>query len=463
MKVDRKPAVAGKFYSENPEQLYNEINIFFKNAKPRQNNTLAVISPHAGYVFSGQICASAINQINPNKKYENIFLIGTSHIKSINGAAVYIAGDYIIPGASIKVNSDLGKILTEENSFFVIDDEAHKKEHSLETQLPFLYHHLKNDFQIVPIIIGTSDTNIIKKIAEVLKKYFNEKNLFVISTDFSHYPNYKDAKNIDSVTAESILLNNSKAFINQLNTNENLNIPKLATSICGWSSVLALLYITENKKDINYNLIEYQNSGDVKYGDKNGVVGYFAISISKKNNFSLDEKDKNILLRLARETLINSLNNIKTSTNFDFSETLKTKTGAFVTLKNNGKLRGCVGQFLPNIPLFKVVQEMSVSAAKYDTRFSPVTIDELYEIEIEISVLSPLQKISDISKIEIGKDGIYIIKNGKSGTLLPQVAVEQNWNSMQFVEYCSQYKTGIGKDGWKNAELFIYQAIVFCE
>jgi len=462
MKIDRKPVVAGTFYSANSVVLFKEIEQFFIKAKPRQTDAMAVISPHAGYVFSGQVAASAINQINPNKIYDNIFLIGTSHIKSIKGAAVYVSGDFLIPDKVIKVNTELCKKLVEENDFFVVDDEAHKKEHSLETQLPFLYYHLKSDFQIIPIIIGTSDKNIIKKIAEVLKKYFNEKNLFVISTDFSHYPSYKNAKNIDLMTAESILSNNSKYFISQLNENDNLQIPKLATSICGWSSVLTLLYITENLKDITYNSIQYQNSGDVKFGDKNGVVGYYAISISKKNDFNLEERDKKLLLKIARDTLQNTLNN-KKSVEFDdnISEILKTKTGAFVTLKNRGNLRGCVGQFLPNIPLFKVVKQMAISAAKYDTRFAPVSYDELDDIEIEISVLSPLQKIKDISEIVIGRDGIYIIKNEKSGTLLPQVAVEQNWNVQKFVEYCSQYKTGIGKDGWKNAELFIYQAIVF--
>ena len=182
-----------------------------------------------------------------------------------------------------------------------------------------------------------------------------------------------------------------------------------------------------------------------------------------KNIFSLSEKEKSTLKVIVQNTLNNHVGNdnlIKIPEE-ELTDNLKLNIGAFVTLYNNGQLRGCIGQFMPNIPLYKIVQELAISASTYDNRFTPVSVDELDDISIEISVLTPLQKITSIDEVEVGKDGIYIKKGGRSGTLLPQVASDNNWTSLQFLEYCSEHKAGIGKNGWKNAELFIYQAIVF--
>ncbi|MBN2892006.1 MAG: AmmeMemoRadiSam system protein A [Bacteroidales bacterium] len=181
------------------------------------------------------------------------------------------------------------------------------------------------------------------------------------------------------------------------------------------------------------------------------------------SNFTLSEEEKKTLMDIAQQTLASHVSG-KTSTQIDkyqLTENLKLKVGAFVTLYKNGDLRGCIGRFMPNNSLYKVVEDMTISAASYDSRFSPVSKNELGEIEIEISVLTPLQKISSIDEIEIGRDGIYIVKGGDSGTLLPKVASDNGWSKLEFLEYCSKYKAGIGTDGWKEAELFIYQAIVF--
>jgi AmmeMemoRadiSam system protein A len=182
-----------------------------------------------------------------------------------------------------------------------------------------------------------------------------------------------------------------------------------------------------------------------------------------KNKFTLSEKEKSTLLEIVQNTLNNHVGNDKLEKIAEekLTENLKLNVGAFVTIYNDGQLRGCIGQFMPNIPLYKIVQELAISASTYDNRFTPVSVDELDDISIEISVLTPLQKITSIDEIEIGRDGIYIIKGGRSGTLLPQVASDNNWTSLQLLEYCSEHKTGIGKNGWKKAELFIYQAIVF--
>ena len=137
--------------------------------------------------------------------------------------------------------------------------------------------------------------------------------------------------------------------------------------------------------------------------------------------------------------------------------------GAFVTLKKEGKLRGCIGCFSPKEPLFKVVEKMTIAAATQDSRFPEVGMDELSKIIIEISVLSPLKQIISIDEIELGKHGICIVKGRSSGTYLPQVANETGWNKEEFVEHCSHDKAGIGWTGWKDASMFTYEAFILNE
>jgi len=146
-----------------------------------------------------------------------------------------------------------------------------------------------------------------------------------------------------------------------------------------------------------------------------------------------------------------------------FSPALKVHTGAFVTLNKENRLRGCIGRFMADEPLWKVVQQMAVAAAVQDPRFPPVKPVEMDKTNIEISVLTPLKKINSIDEIKLGRDGIYLVKNNRSGTFLPQVATETGWNLEEFLGHCARDKAGLGWNGWKDAELYTYQAIVFDE
>jgi len=472
-KIDREPCVAGRFYSDDPAELKANLSKLFNDAIPNKHmNVVAILSPHAGYVFSGGVAASAFNQIDNTKKYDNIFLLASSHVKYINGASVYYKGDYITPLGTVDVNTKLAKKLVDENELFTFDREADANEHSLEVQLPFLQYIMKTDFSIVPIIIGVQSKNDCKKIALILKPFFNEKNLFVISTDFSHYPSYENAVTADMATASAVLMNSPGELLSTLEKNEAKNIPNLATSMCGWTSVLTLLYMTDENQDIEYTPIQYKNSGDSPYGEKDRVVGYYAIAVSKKKivsndepGFNLSERDKKNLVHIARNTINTYITDKKIPELNDegFSETLKSHCGAFVTIHKEGKLRGCIGRFRVTEPLYMTVQQMAVSSSTQDSRFTPVTPDELDEIEVEISVLTPLRKIDSIDEIVLGKHGIYIKKGFTSGTFLPQVATETGWSKEEFLGRCSRDKAGIGWDGWKNAEIYIYEAIVFSE
>jgi len=475
--LNRDPAVAGAFYSKNPQTLKSDLENLFDLAEDKKTDQKirAVIVPHAGYVYSGIVAASAYNQIDAKAEYENVFIIGSSHKTSFSGASIYSAGNYNMPLGEVQVNTFLAKKLIDENDFFHYYRDAHMFEHSIEVQIPFLQYHLQQDFKIVPIIIGSQDLETPQKLASALLPYFTEKNLFVISSDFSHYPSYEDAQNVDSLTLKGILKGNSADFISALVKNEQKGTNNLATSCCGWTSVLTLLHLMELTQNIELQHMLYQNSGDVSNGDKKRVVGYHAIvgyesntktEIQEKNiNFEFSKEEKNALLNLARKTIEEKVKKGKVSqlSATDFPPNLHAEFGAFVTLHKHGNLRGCIGRFTANQPLYEVIQEMAVAAATEDTRFQPVSSVEIEALEIEISVLSPMRKIASIDEIELGKHGIYIKKGFRSGTFLPQVASETGWNLEEFLGHCARDKAGIGWDGWKDAEIYIYEAYVFSE
>ncbi len=282
--IPREPAVAGQFYPASAEKLQHDIATYFSEAVPRKyTNVRAVISPHAGYVFSGKVAASAFNQLDEDADYERIFILASSHHYHFNGASVYCIGDFIMPYGIEKVDTDFGEQLVASHpEIFTNNPSPHAREHAIEVQLPFLHYKLKNDYKIVPIVIGTSEPETCLEMASALKPYLNEKNLFVISTDFSHYPDYQNAKIVDAATAKAILSNDPDVLLNVLAENQNKGIPNLLTGLCGWTSVLTLLYMTQNNPSFEYHEVDYRNSGDAVYGNHREVVGYWAIVLTQK-------------------------------------------------------------------------------------------------------------------------------------------------------------------------------------
>lgn len=468
--IDRKPVVAGQFYPSDSATLRRSVvGMLDKAARIRLPGRLvALIVPHAGYLYSGHVAAAAYKQMESQEDYERVFLIGSSHRASFEGASIYTEGNFISPLGTVTADTALGNRLVHEHTCFTASLVPHIHEHSLEVQLPFLQAALGDSFRLIPILIGTADPSVCRQIADALRPFFGGKNLFVISSDFSHYPGYEDANTIDSATLQAILTQNPDAFVKVLEKNEARHIEGLATSACGWTSILTLLYMTSNDARIKYTAVKYANSGDIS-GDHSRVVGYHAVAVSRHESsspdFALTEKDKADLLLIARIAIENQVAKIKKEfpDTSAFSDALKVHCGAFVTIMKNNELRGCIGRFEPGVPLWEVVGEMAVAAATRDSRFEAVSADELAEIEIEISVLTPLRRILSLDEFELGKHGIYIKKGYSSGTFLPQVAEKTGWTKEEFVGHCSRDKAHLGWDGWKDAEIYTYEAILFQE
>ena len=478
--VVRPATQANRFYTGDARELSEEVDSFLALHKDdaKYSNVAAVIVPHAGYYFSGNVAASAYMAIDPKKQYKRIFLLGPSHHEWLDGASVNTEADwYATPLGNVKVDHETAVKLTTnytnltnnkntdetDKKDFFYRAEAHDREHCLEVQLPFLQRSFKEVPPIVPIVISTNDYEKLKRIAEALKPYFTDENLFVISSDFSHYPSYEDAIEVDARTGKAIETGDVEEFIATINANARSGKRNLATSACGEFAIITLMLMLDRQYEVKH--LMYQNSGDIDNHDHSRVVGYHSFAILRKDNasFALSDADKKVLKDIAFNSIRDSLDGkpIAQPTLTSYLSPLTSKCGTFVSLHKHGHLRGCIGHFGEDYPLHEIVAEMARAAAFEDPRFMPVTRDELNDLDIEISVLTPMRRIQSLDEFELHRHGIYIKKGYRSGTFLPQVADEVNWTKEEFVGHCSQDKAGLGWDGWKDAELYVYEAIVF--
>ena len=469
MPTVRPATQANRFYTGDARELSEEVDsLLARHSGDKQYADLAaVIVPHAGYYFSGNVAAAAYMAIPAGKEYKRIFLLGPSHHEWLDGASVNTEFDYYsTPLGNVKVDVEIAQKLIDADSVFSYRPKAHDREHCLEVQLPFLQRRFKDVPAIVPIIISTNDYRKLKRIAEVLKPYLTEENLFVISSDFSHYPTYEDAYKVDARTGKAVESCDVGEFIRVLEENASSHVKNLATSACGELAIATLMLMMQGDGYEVKHLL-YQNSGDIDNHDHSRVVGYHAFAIVRNGlsrtgtEFSLSDDEKRMLKEIALTSIKDSLDGKRIADPTSLTATLKQKCGAFVSLHKQGRLRGCIGHFGEDVPLHEIVAEMARAAAFEDPRFMPVTKDELEDIDIEISVLTPMRRIESLDEFELHRHGIYIRKGYRSGTFLPQVADEVNWTKEEFVSHCAQDKAGIGWDGWKDAELYVYEAIVF--
>ncbi len=476
----REPVVDGRFYPQDPKVLSKEIKNYLKKAPKieEKERVLAVVSPHAGYPFSGETAGRAF-KILEGKYYKKIILMGTSHTSGASGALLADYDSFEIPGASIPVLREYVKKLSKEEGF-KISNNAHTREHSLEVQLPFLKEVLK-EFKIIPMVIGASTTpEDAFKVAKGLKEILDEETVIVVSCDFTHYgPSYgyipfrneipRKMKELD-LGAWNLLNPESAEVLNAY-------VEATGATICGEKALMVLSEVLP--RDSKKHLLHYTTSGEI-IGDWENAVGYLAGYFTGKGEKNLEEKkfyqhkgslneeEKNYLLKLSRATLkAHILGEGK-----ELSEVLqklpKTEgilgiSGVFVTLKEEGELRGCIGSIQGREPLYLGVIENTCNSATKDPRFPQVRGYELPKIQIEISVLTPLKKISSYREIILGRHGVYLHKMGRSAVFLPQVATEQRWNLEEFLSHLSM-KAGLSKDAYKEGATFeVFEAVIFHE
>ncbi len=469
----RQPAVAGQFYPGEKQELVEMLNQFLgKVSLPEITEPIrALIVPHAGYVYSGQVAAYGFKTLE-NQPFKTIILIGSSHNSYLTKAVIDGSDAWQTILGEVDLANDLRDKLVKESSLFEIDSEPHRSEHSLEVEVPFLQMVL-DDFKLLPVLIGHQLTeDELNEISQALVKHFDDQTLLIASSDMSHYPAYEQANQADQKVIEAILTGQTSELGKTISQLEKEHIANLDTSLCAQAAVEVIMKVAQAINVSEIKLLKYANSGDVAVGDKSEVVGYSAISFSG-GLLSKPAQDEEMLNESQRKTLLDIA---KTSVEQyvqqgqwpDFSVVdplLKESLGAFVTLKKDGQLRGCIGRFEPDIPLYQVVSQMAVAAASQDVRFQPIQVSELADLEYEVSVLSPLKQIADWQEIELGRHGVQVRQGSRSGVFLPQVATENNWDLDKFMgELCSQ-KAGLSWDCWKNGEvdLYVFTAEIFGE
>lgn len=477
----RKPAVAGSFYPSSPKELDATISGLLNQAETISSTESAkvLIVPHAGISFSGQIAAWGFKQVE-GKNYTRIILLGASHRAFFNHASVYDKGIWETPLGKIEIDEDLAKKLIDSKQI-IADLAPHREEHSLEIELIFLQKVLKN-FRILPILLSQTSDELIDILASKISQNLDNETLLVISTDLSHYPPYEVANEVDNETIKAILTGKKEIFEKTLQELESKGYPGVETCACGAEAIKVGLRVGEIL-GLEFKKIKYENSGDpprlAVFGEagvssqKDQVVGYVAIAGHQKNTSStqpLDESSQKEALKITRKTLENYLKFPSVSSGpsaplVPSNKSLLTPLGAFVTLRNKGQLRGCIGEFEPKEPLYQVIQKMAVEAATNDPRFNSVIASELKDITIEISVMTPKKRVANWREIKLGKHGVVVQKGLRAGTFLPQVATETGWNLEEFLSHLCSDKAGLSTDCYKDPSttLYTFEAQVFEE
>jgi len=239
----------------------------------------------------------------------------------------------------------------------------------------------------------------------------------------------------------------------------------LVTCACGEGPISVAMRVTQALGADHVRVLRYANSGDVS-GDHSRVVGYAAVMFWHWQPPEFSAAQQTELLSIARHGLENYLSSGQESMPAPPADlALSRRLGAFVTLKLDGELRGCIGHLYGDVPLFETVAQATVDAAVNDPRFPPLPRDQLEEVEIEISVLAPFKRVRDIhdeTEVQVGRHGLYLLYGQQRGVLLPQVPVEQGWDRAQFLKQVC-FKAELPGDCWERATLYTFTAQVFAE
>jgi len=437
-----KPAVAGSFYPAERKELSNMIDDYLGRAQKRNVwGIRGLVSPHAGYVYSGPVAAYGYKQLI-GSRYDTVIILGPSHHVYFDKVSVGDADYYETPLGKVPISPKV-KDMLKEGGLFTYRSDAFAKEHSVEVEIPFLQKVLP-PFDVIPIIVGDVDP---RELAEQLSKYVDDDTLVIASSDLSHYKPYDECVKADNITVNAIL-------------GLDYNMMAAQGDACGKIPIMTLMELAK-RRGWRTHLMGERNSGDTQ-GDKSSVVGYSSIAFYD----GLDDAEQQSLLDLAQETLERHYQGGEVQVD---ESTLPAKLledrGCFVTLNKNKELRGCIGHLVAQEKLYRCVIDNALNAALNDGRFEPVSQDELNGIKIEVSVLTAPKPLDHsgpddlLNKLIPGVDGIILKSGLRQSTYLP-VVWEMLPDKVQFLEELC-VKQGSPRDCWKTADVETYQAQEF--
>lgn len=475
VKMVREPAVAGQFYPAEEKKLRAMVDSMLAQSPSISlpGMIIGIQVPHAGIEFSGRTAAKAYKLIQGIDSL-TVIMLGPSHRVDIKQAAVFDKGCWRTPLGDVSVDEEIVDQLLKKDNFFARLPSAHYYEHSLEVQLIFLQRVLKN-FKIVPIMLLFPSYEECLRVGKAVARVAKDKKvLFIASSDLYHGYSYEEAKASDSLTLKTMEKLNPQLFYQAVQESYRKDKPVA----CGGHAIVTMMIAAQELGANKVVVLDHTNSNDVLHQRGGYCVGYSAVAFvetkeergereqraDSQQEEELNSEERESLLTISRQTIETYLRTGARLEAKPLTERLKRKQGVFVTLHKRGELRGCIGYVEGIKPLYLAVQDMAISAATGDPRFPPVTPPELPDIDIEITVLSPLKKIDSPDSVVVGKHGLIVRKGFYSGLLLPQVPVEQNWNREQFLAHTC-LKAGLPPDAYKDpkTELYVFTGEVFGE
>lgn len=458
----RKAAVAGSWYPADGGQLRQLMEEMFAMA-PKQDlpgQPIAVIAPHAGYNYSGPVAARAVKAL-AGRPWKRVILLGPTHRVRASGAVVSPAAAFATPLGDVPVDVEACRTLAAIKGF-AADAAPHEAEHCLEMLLPPLQTAL-GQFTIVPVLLGSVSGEEMEAIAVALGGLMDEHTALVVSTDFTHFgPNYhytpftenvqRNLSMLDGAAIDRILACDRRGFVDLVNSSK--------VTICGANAVAVALEAASARPDVEGAMLGYTTSGALT-GKWDNSVSYAAIALCQGGAAPLTADEQALLLQLARDQVRQFLAGggeiADPISRYTLPPRLTSPGAAFVTLKRQATLRGCIGHVVAAEPLHLSVLHNAMAACK-DPRFTadPITAAEEPKLHLEISVLGRYRMVGSTGEIQVGRDGLILRAGRNSGLLLPQVPLEQGWNLEQYLQGLSR-KAGLDVHGWRSPEARLYR------
>lgn len=419
----------------------------------------AVIVPHAGYAYSGAV-AAAVYRLLAKGSFSKVIILAPAHDASYKGVMVPASNAYHIPsGIFMFARRDLQKLL--KKPYFIQNNEVFEQEHSLEIQLPLLHHYVKN-IPIIPLIVGSITEQQAYLIAKELKNIIDQKTLVIVSSDFTHYGKRfvytpfidrisERIRQLDAQVLSVIQDQRVKEFV--------ALIKKTGATVCGTMPLMIFLALCEQHAfgpNLTSRLIAYDTS--VSHGDTDGSVSYAGLVFTTEQRESqqiedqFTQEEQKEFLTLSRKTLTALYEPPQEVLWLPLlSHAGQEKRGVFVTLYDKNELAGCIGTVEPRSQLQESIPLMTASSALHDTRFHPLTKEQLPTTRISLSILSDSKPITSYKAIVLGKHGIVLEYKGRSALFLPKVPEEFSWDLPTTLAQLSQ-KAGLSSTAWQDPE-----------
>ncbi len=481
----RPSALAGAWYPGDPDRLRIAVDGMLDSAKPTpvQGTIRALIVPHAGYAYSGPTAASAFDLVR-GRAYDRVLILAPSHHSGFGGLSVAAVDAFETPLGQVPLDLDAINRLRL-SSLFSDEPQAHEQEHAIEIELPLLQRALQPGWRLVPVLVGQLAPRDYQNAAALLRSLADEKTLVVVSSDFTHYgPRFGYQPFPQDAQLSERLRTLDQGAIDRIQAGDGPGLldyqERTGITVCGVRPLA--LFLGMLPADARVQLVAYKTSGAIT-GDWGNSVSYAALAITAPEPLAesnspargtksqdqpsepsaLTADDLKRLHRLAvlgiESAVLGASDQRKESLHSEVEalpEHLRSPSGAFVTLKRKGQLRGCIGYIRGVKPLYQAVLENGINAAKKDPRFNPVAPGELEGLDVEVSVLSPLRPIASWDKFKVGEQGITLTKDGHTAVFLPEVATEQGWDREQTLSQLAR-KAGLPADAWRagaNFEVF---------